>query len=126
MAASAQAPEPRSWIEIARYFASGLDLPSIGLSNKASPVSALLSPDGPQVALVLVAQGYVAWIVSGIGMFARAGVSWAGYGRVLAEQLAAIGLAMGSDSDTRSPAIRTLLDESAARRACPRTDGSRP
>jgi hypothetical protein len=47
-------------------------------------------------------------------MFARAGLSWASYGALLAQQLAAIGLELGFDAGRRGTAIRMLLDESAA------------
>ena len=119
MAASEPIAEPRSWMELAREWTSGLELPNLrlpdlGFSDDASPARALLSSNGPHVALVLVAQAYVAWIASGVGMFARAGLSWASYGAVLAQQLAAIALEMGFDNGRRGTAIRTLLDESAA------------
>ena len=119
MAATEHVAEPRSWLDLARDWTSnlelpGLRLPDLGLADDASPSSTLISSNGLHVALVLVAQAYVAWIVSGLGMFARAGLSWAGYGAVLAQQLAAIGLELGFERGGRGTAIRTLLDESAA------------
>jgi hypothetical protein len=60
------------------------------------------------MAVVLMSQAYVAWLLSGLWSFGRAGISWATYAPVLLRQLAAIGFGQRSD------AIRLLLDESAA------------
>lgn len=60
--------------------------------------------------LVLVAEAYVSWLLGGLMYLARAGVSWAAYGRFLAQQLAAIRLWERG----RNSGMRTLLDESAA------------
>jgi hypothetical protein len=112
MAAGERVAEDRGWLDLARDWTSGLELPQL-LGDADSP-SPLASTQGPAVALVLVAQAYVAWVLSGVGMFARAGLSWAGYGAILAQQLVALGLELGVDESRRGTAIRTLLDESSA------------
>lgn len=117
MAASEVAPETdgqEGWIEFARSWSFGLgfprlDLPSLNLPSLGLP-SSVDSGLRPDVAVLLVAQAYVAWVLGGIGYFARAGVSWAGYGAVLAQQLAAIAL----EPRAETTGMRTLLDESAA------------
>ncbi len=112
MAASKLATEPDSreegWLDFVLGWPArlGIDVPSLGLGSSVS----IESSPRPEMAVVLVAQAYVAWVLGTIGCVARAGLSWAGYGAILARQLGAISL----EQRGQSSAVRTLLDESAA------------
>jgi hypothetical protein len=111
MAATERIVEPRSWLDLARDWTSAVELPELRLPEFARGDGVVSSS---ALALVLMAQAYVAWVLGGVGMLARAGLSWASYGALLAQQLLAIALELGLDSGRRGTAIRTLLDESAA------------
>lgn len=97
----AQDHDPR---DLARLLVS-----TLGLSDPANTVSSG-SGKRPEMALLLVAQAYAAWLQSGLGYTARAGMSWVGYGALLAQQLGAV-VSGRQDQDS---AMRILLDETAA------------
>lgn len=111
MAATERIAEPRSWLDLARDWTPSLALPDLRLPEVAREGGAVSSS---ALALVLVAQAYVAWVMNGAGAFARAGLCWATYGALLAQQLVAVALELGGDRARRGTAIRTLLDESTA------------